>query len=144
MQTREILRIKGAVLFTGSPEALLTDALATMVEHDIGSLVIVEEGNLAGMLTFRELLRAINANKGSIHGIRVKDVMVRSPRTVGPEMDVDELRRVMLESHVRYMPVMEGESLAGVLSFHDVAKAVLEEQAFENRMLKGYIKNSRE
>ncbi|MBI2959587.1 MAG: CBS domain-containing protein [Betaproteobacteria bacterium] len=144
MQTREILRIKGAVLYTGSPEALLTDALATMVEHDIGSLVIVEDGSLAGMLSFREVLRAIHANKGSIHGIRVKDVMVRSPRTVGPEMDVDDLRRAMLESHVRYMPVMEGESLAGVLSFHDVAKAVLEEQAFENRMLKGYIKNSRE
>ena len=55
-----------------------------------------------------------------------------------------ELRRTMLESHTRYMPVMDGATLTGVLSFHDVAKAVLEEQTFENRMLKGYIKNTLE
>jgi CBS domain-containing protein len=47
----------------------------------------------------------------------------------------------MIDTHVRYMPVMDGATLTGVLSFHDVAKAVLEEQSFENRMLKGYIKN---
>ncbi len=142
MQTKEILRIKGTVLYTGSPAALLTDALATMVRRDVGSLVILEEGKLAGMLTFREVLRAIDANKGSILGLKVGDLMVRSPRIVGPDMDVDDLRRVMLETHVRYMPVVDKGELLGVLSFHDVAKAVLEEQAYENRMLKGYIRNS--
>lgn len=144
MQTKEILRIKGSVLYTGSPDALLTDALATMVKHDIGSLVVVEGGKLAGMLTFREMLKAIDANKGSIHGLKVRDLMVRDPQSVGPDMDVDDLRRVMLDTHVRYMPVTDGGNLLGVLSFHDVAKAMLEEQAFENRMLKGYIRNSRE
>ncbi len=142
MQTKEILRIKGTVLYAGSPAALLTDALATMVRRDIGSLVILEEGKLAGMLTFREVLRAIDANKGSNLGLKVGDLMVRSPRIVGPDMDVDDLRRVMLETHVRYMPVVDKGELLGVLSFHDVAKAVLEEQAYENRMLKGYIRNS--
>ncbi|MBI4292579.1 MAG: CBS domain-containing protein [Betaproteobacteria bacterium] len=144
MQTKEILRIKGSVLYTGAPDALLTDALATMVKHDIGSLVVVEGGKLAGMLTFRELLKAIDANKGSIHGLMVRDLMVRDPQTVGPDVDVDDLRRVMLDSHVRYIPVTDGDKLLGVLSFHDVAKARLEEQVFENRMLKGYIRNSRE
>ena len=47
----------------------------------------------------------------------------------------------MLERHQRYVPVMEGDTMLGVISFHDVAKAVLEEQAFENRMLKGYIQD---
>jgi CBS domain-containing protein len=144
MQTKEILRIKGNVLYTGSPDALLTDALATMVKHDVGSLVVAEGGKLVGMLTFRELLKAIDANKGSIHGLKVGDLMVRDPQTVGPDVDVDDLRRVMLDSHVRYIPVTDGDKLLGVLSFHDVAKARLEEQVFENRMLKGYIRNSRE
>jgi CBS domain-containing protein len=67
--------------------------------------------------------------------------MLKEPRFVGPDMEVDDLRRTMLETHARYMPVMDGSTLIGVLSFHDVAKAVLEEQSFENRMLKGYIKN---
>ena len=64
------------------------------------------------------------------------------PQTIDLNVEVDELRSVMLKDHIRYMPVTEGDALVGVLSFHDVARAVLEEQAFENRMLKGYIKDS--
>jgi CBS domain-containing protein len=56
-------------------------------------------------------------------------------------MDANELRRLMIEKHSRYLPVMEGGVLLGVISFLDVAKAVLEEQSFENKMLKSYIKN---
>jgi CBS domain-containing protein len=70
--------------------------------------------------------------------------MVKEPKFVDPDTEVDALRRAMLDTHTRYMPVMDGATLIGVLSFHDVAKAVLEEQSFENRMLKGYIKNTLE
>ena len=142
MKTNEILRVKGrSVLHSISPEGLLSAALGLMVELDIGSLVVMEDAKLAGMLTFREVLKAVNANKGAAGGLRVKEVMTK-PQTVGPDMEVDDLRRLMLETHMRYMPVVEGEAVIGVLSFHDVAKAVLEEQAFENRMLKGYISDA--
>jgi len=77
-----------------------------------------------------------------LQGVRVDAIMVKSPRTMGPNVEVDELRSVMLEHHIRYMPVVENDALIGLLAFHDVARAVLEEQAFENRMLKGYIKDS--
>jgi CBS domain-containing protein len=140
MLTKEILRIKGSALFTISPEGSLGDAVAAMVENDIGSLVVMDHGRLIGMLTFREVLAALHRH-GSHRTLLVQDVMQKEPRFVGPDMEVDDLRRTMLETHTRYMPVMDGAMLAGVLSFHDVAKAVLEEQSFENRMLKGYIKN---
>jgi CBS domain-containing protein len=140
MLTKEILRIKGSALFTVPPDARLADALDSMVDLDIGSLVVMDHGRLAGMLTFREVLRALKG--GSAAGDRrVRDVMVADPTQVGPDVEVDELRRVMLETKVRYVPVMDETTLVGVLSFHDVARAVLEEQTFENRMLKGYIKN---
>ena len=142
MQLREILRIKGNLLVTITPDGLVSDGITIMSEKDIGSLVVMSEGNLAGMLTFREVLQALRKNKGSIQGLRVDAIMVKDPRTIAPDVDVDELRSVMLEHHIRYMPVMEGDTLVGVASFHDVARAVLEEQAFENRMLKGYIKDS--
>ena len=58
-----------------------------------------------------------------------------------PGLDVMELRGAMLDRHARYVPVMDGTTLQGVVSFHDVAKAVYEEQSFENRMLKSYIKD---
>jgi CBS domain-containing protein len=141
MLTKEILRIKGTVLYTIAPEGRLRDAVGTMVENDIGSLVVMDRGRLVGMLTFREVLAALHRFHEGFGQLKVEDVMVKEPRSVGPDLEVDELRRTMIETHVRYMPVMEGTTLAGVLSFHDVAKAVLEEQSFENRMLKGYIKN---
>jgi CBS domain-containing protein len=73
--------------------------------------------------------------------IVVRDVMVTNPLVVTPTTDVNELRRIMLESHTRYVPVMDGDTLMGIVSFHDVARAVLEEQSFENRMLKAYIRD---
>jgi CBS domain-containing protein len=142
MQLREILRIKGNLLISIAPDELVSEAVSVMSEKDIGSLVVMSQGSLAGMLTFREVVRALNANQGSIQGLRVAAIMVKNPRTIAPEVEVDVLRSVMLEHHIRYMPVAEGDRLIGVLSFHDVARAVLEEQAFENRMLKGYIKDS--
>jgi CBS domain-containing protein len=142
MQLREILRIKGNLLVTVAPDGMVSDGVNIMAEKDIGSLVVMHQGALVGMLTFREVLQALHKNKGSIQGMRVDAIMVEDPRTIAPNVEVDELRSVMLQHHIRYMPVVEGEKLIGVLSFHDVARAVLEEQAFENRMLKGYIKDS--
>ena len=142
MKTKEILRIKGgSVLHTIAPDSLLSNALGIMVDRDIGSLVVMEQGKLVGMMTFREVLKAVHANNGSTAGLRVKETMAK-PEVIGPDAEVDALRRVMLDKHTRYMPVVEGGAVIGVLSFHDVAKAVLEEQAFENRMLKGYISDS--
>jgi CBS domain-containing protein len=142
MQLREILRIKGNLLVTIAPDGLLSDGVSVMSERDIGSLVVMNQGSMVGMLTFREVLQALHENGGSIQDLRVDAIMVKNPRTIDLNVEVDELRSVMLKDHIRYMPVTEGDALVGVLSFHDVARAVLEEQAFENRMLKGYIKDS--
>jgi CBS domain-containing protein len=140
MLTKEILRIKGTALYTVPPDAPLADALDSMVDNDIGSLVVMDHGRMAGMLTFREVLRAMKGG-AALADRRVRDVMNPQPTQVGPDVEVDDLRRLMLETRDRYVPVMDGATLVGVLSFRDVARAVLEEQSFENRMLKGYIKN---
>jgi CBS domain-containing protein len=142
MQLREILRIKGSLLVTIAPDETVIEAVSIMSDKDIGSLVVMGHGHLVGMLTFREVVQALHRNKGSIKGLRVDAIMVKNPRTIAPDVEVGVLRSVMLEHHIRYMPVTEGDALVGVLSFHDVARAVLEEQAFENRMLKGYIKDA--
>jgi CBS domain-containing protein len=94
-----------------------------------------------GVLTFREILQALAQRGGGIADVRVGDIMVRDPVTAGPDMEVNDLRRAMLDSGARYLPVVHEGKLLGVISFRDVAKAVLEEQDFENKMLKGYIKN---
>ncbi|HQQ36308.1 MAG TPA: CBS domain-containing protein [Rugosibacter sp.] len=141
MQVQEILAIKGTVLYTIAPERLLGEAIAIMTEQDVGSLVCFAQGKMAGMLTFREVLNAVHAHGAQWQDVTVAQVMVAKPFCATPEMEMDELRRVMVEHHQRYLPVMDGGTLMGVVSFHDVAKAVLEEQSFENKMLKAYIRN---
>jgi len=141
MLVSEILRIKGKALFTTSPDGTVLDAVKVMAQHDIGSLVVMDHGQMAGILTFAEVLEALAQRGGTLGDLRVSDLYVRDPLTATPGLDVMELRRVMLERHARYVPVMDARTLLGVVSFHDVAKAVYEEQSFENRMLKSYIKS---
>jgi CBS domain-containing protein len=142
MLVSEILRIKGTALYTTPPEASLLDAVKAMAENDIGSLVVMDRGRMAGIVTFAEGLQALAAGGGTLGDLKVSAIAVREPLTAAPAIDVMELRRIMLERHARYVPVMDGTTLLGVVSFHDVAKAVLEEQSLENRMLKSYISDS--
>lgn len=139
MLVSEILRIKGNTLFTTTPDRPVLAAVETMAQHDIGSLVVMEHGHLVGLLTFAEVLEALASRRGVLGDLTISAICERDPLTATPELDVMELRRIMLERHARYVPVMEGTTLQGVVSFHDVAKAVYEEQIFENRMLKSYI-----
>jgi CBS domain-containing protein len=141
MQVKEILRVKGNRLLTIEPSGRASDAVRTMSEQNLGSLVVLDQGRMVGMLTFREILQALAQRNGAIADVRVGDIMVRDPVTAAPDMEVNDLRRTMLDSGARYLPVMQDAKLIGVISFRDVAKAVLEEQDFENKMLKGYIKN---
>jgi CBS domain-containing protein len=141
MLVSEIMRIKGNTLYTTTPGGAVMDAVIVMADNDIGSLVVMEGGKLAGMLTFREVLAAMAKGGGSLAGVKVADIFERDPLTAAPALDVMELRRTMLERHARYVPVMDGSMLQGVISFHDVAKAMYDEQDFENRMLKSYIKD---
>ncbi len=141
MQVKEILRVKGNRLLTIEPSGRAVDAVKTMAEQNLGSLIVMEHERMVGVLTFREILQALAQRSGTLGDLRVADVMVRDPVTATPDMEVNDLRRTMLDSGARYLPVVQDAKLLGVISFRDVAKAVLEEQDFENKMLKGYIKN---
>ncbi|MGA1288312.1 MAG: CBS domain-containing protein [Rubrivivax sp.] len=141
MKVSDILRVKGSTLYTTTPERPLAEALTLMADMDIGSLVVMEHGDLVGMLTFREVIDAISRNGGTVGQTIVRTVMDDAPLTCTPETPMDEVRRMMLLRHARYMPVMDNRALMGVISLYDVAKAVVDAQDFENRMLKAYIRD---
>ena len=141
MQVSDILRVKGDALFTAQPEQPLMDAVAFMAEKDLGSLVVMDKGQVAGMLTFREVIQKIVANGGQVGQATVGQAMEKEPLRCAPDTNVDDVRRMMLERHARYMPVLDGTLLMGVISFYDVAKAVVDAQNFENKMLKAYIRD---
>lgn len=149
MEVREVLKVKDSALFTAHPSTLLSEAVIMMAENDIGAVVVMEAGKLVGMLTFREVLRILAKRQTErregptppIAEILVGEAMQTDPPITSPEIDIDELRRLMVTTHTRYLPVMDGDTLMCVISFHDVAKAVLEERNFENKLLKAYIKD---
>ena len=141
MKVSDILRVKGNTLFTVTPDEPLARAVEVMADKDIGSLVVMDHGDLVGMLTFREVILAVVKNGGSVGSTIVRTAMDDHPLTCTSETELDEVRRMMLERHARYMPVMDRRMLMGVISFYDVAKAVVESQNFENRMLKAYIRD---
>ncbi|HYD82171.1 MAG TPA: CBS domain-containing protein [Paucimonas sp.] len=141
MKVSEILKVKGDILYTVTPDTPMLKAVETMAEKDIGSLVVMEFGELVGMLSFREVMKALRDNHGEVGGGTVRKHMDDHPITITPDTEVNEVRRLMLEKHARYVPVVEAKTLYGVMSFYDVAKAVLEAQSFENKMLKAYIRD---
>ena len=141
MLIRDILRLKGETIFSIEPSDRLSDAVSLMAEHDIGSLVVMESGRMMGMLTFREVLKALQGAGGALGSMRAADVMVRDPVCGDPDQTIDELRELMTRHHVRYLPVMDGAKLLGIVSFHDVAKAVIKETSMENRLLRRYIES---
>jgi len=141
MKVSDILRVKGGTLYTANPDEPLAVALNLMAEKDIGSLVVMEHGDLVGMLTFREVIQTIAKNGGNVGSTLVRRAMDDAPMTCTMATEMDEVRRMMLDRHTRYMPVMDSRMLMGVISFYDVARAVVENQNFENRMLKAYIRD---
>ena len=141
MIIRDIIKMKGSKVFSIGPGGKVSEALSLMVQNDIGSLVVLEGTKLAGMLSFREVLKALNAHKGSVLELKVGDVMIPNPTCGSPEDSLESLREMMNKDHIRYLPVKEGDKLLGVISFHDVANAVIKETTFHNKLLKSYIKN---
>ena len=141
MRVSDILRLKGSALFTITPEDSLAHAAQLMAEKDIGSLVVMSHGRVVGILTFREVIEAAVRNGGSFGTTSVYRAMDPGPLICTLETDMDEVRRMMLDRHARYLPVIDGGQLMGVISFYDVAKAVVDSQNFENRMLKAYIRD---
>lgn len=99
MKVKEVLKVKGGTLFTATPDMLLSDAVVSMADQDIGSLVVMKEGKLAGMLTFREVLTVMARRQKErrigptppIAEIRVAEALHPDPVTTDVEMEVDEL-----------------------------------------------------
>jgi CBS domain-containing protein len=141
MKVSDILRVKGNTLYTVDPDQPLVDAVNLMAEKDMGSLVVMHHGDLVGMLTFLEVIQLVVKNGGALGTTLVRTAMDDAPLTCTMETEMDEVRRMMLDRHARYMPVMDKKMLMGVISFYDVAKAVVDSQNFENKMLKAYIRD---
>jgi CBS domain-containing protein len=108
---------------TISPDMTAEDAAGMMKSEDVGSLPVASDGQLLGIVTDRDLVTRVLAERKDPSQVKVGDIATKSPATVTPDMKLSEARDVMEEHRVRRLPVMKGQELVGILSLGDVAWA---------------------
>ena len=135
----QLLQAKGRDIHSIAPDALVFDALKLMAEKDVGALVVLDNGKLAGILSERDYARKVILHGKSSHDIPVSEIMTGKVITVHPRQTVEECMALMTEKRIRHLPVAEGERLIGVLSIGDLVKEVIAEQAQTIKQLESYI-----
>jgi len=141
MHVSTILRTKGSNVFTISPDATLADAAKTMVNDKCGSLVVVDAGQVLGIITERDILRACASEPRHLSEIAVSKHMTRRMIVGAPSDEVNEIMGLMTDERIRHLPVMDEEKLAGIISIGDVVKAQFGQLSIENHYLKHYIQS---
>jgi CBS domain-containing protein len=139
MRLSDILRVKGSKVVTIDPDRTVLDAVRTLVDHNIGAIVVVDEGAPVGILSERDILRLTSKGSQELDRTLVADVMTREVVFAGETDLLPTAMETMTRHRIRHLPVIRGEELAGIVSIGDVVKALGSEFEEENRHLKQYI-----
>jgi CBS domain-containing protein len=135
---RQMLREKSSLLFV-PPTATVYDALLLMARHDVGALVVLDQGRLVGMFSERDYARKVILQGKASKDLAVSEIMTPRVLYVGPDDSVEGCMALMTDKHVRHLPVMEADTVIGLVSIGDVVKALLHEQQFFINQLERYI-----
>lgn len=140
MKVREIIAIKGEHVHMIDPDRTVLDAVALLVEHGIGALLVRDAGGvIAGIISERDVLRVSRDRSGELGAIRIGDVMTRDLVICVPDDEIDYAMGIVTKNRVRHLPVMDGGHVAGMISIGDLVKARLDAAEYENRYLREYI-----
>ena len=135
----QVLKAKGYGYSHIHPSRTAFDALEVMADRNIGALLVIEDGRLAGMFSERDYARKVILKGRSSKTTQVRDLMSGPPITTTAETSISECMRIMTKNHVRHLPVMEGDSVMGVVSIGDVVNAIISEQENTIQDLESYI-----
>ena len=141
MLVGDILSDKGRTVHTCAPDDSLADVADLMVGHNIGSLVVMQDDDMVGIVTERDILRACSATRGPLEFLKVADRMTRCPVVASTNDEVADIMCIMTERRIRHVPVVERGHLVGIISIGDTVKAQHDELTRENYYLKSYIQS---
>jgi CBS domain-containing protein len=135
----DILRHKGRAVHSVRPTDTVLTALSTMAEHDVGAVLVVEGGEIVGVLSERDYARKVALVGRTSRDSPVSAIMTTEVVSVAPQRTIEECMALMTERRVRHLPVIENRRVVGVISIGDLVKAMIDEQEFTIRELKSYI-----
>ncbi len=141
MHVRDVLSGKSSLVHTCSPDDTLADVADLMVGHNIGSLIVMQDEDMIGIITERDILRACAATRGPLEFLKVSERMTRCPIVASPNDEVADIMCIMTERRIRHVPVVERGQLVGIVSIGDTVKAQHDELCRENHYLKSYIQS---
>ncbi len=138
-KVKDILSRKGTVIFSVPPTMIVREALTTMAEKNIGSILIMEKDVYLGLLTERDYARKVILQGRSSKEVTVGDIMTKDHPHISREHSISQCMQLMSEHNVRYLPVFENEKLIGLVSILDVIKETIIEQEETIQHLENYI-----
>jgi len=141
MHVHSVLKVKGSAVATVLPTATLGEATAALRDHGVGALVVSRDaGTIDGILSERDVVRALAAHGASTLGHEVASAMSTSVTTCRGDDTIDAMMAMMTERRIRHLPVVDDDGLlAGIISIGDVVKARLGQLEHENDQLHDYI-----
>ncbi|HUC85398.1 MAG TPA: CBS domain-containing protein [Candidatus Acidoferrales bacterium] len=137
-----VLVHKSTVLWSVTPETTVFEAIRLMAEKDIGSLLVLSEGRLAGLFTERDYTRKVALHGKSSKETRVREIIPRETSTVTPDDSVEDCMRLMTEKRVRHLPVVEGANVVGLISIGDLVNWIISTQNAHIEQMEQYISGS--
>jgi CBS domain-containing protein len=140
---KHILQDKGHNVWHITPDALVVDALKLMAEKEVGSLLVLDEGKLVGIISERDYARKVTLKGKSSLDTPVREIMTQKVISVRPENTIEECMALITDKHIRHLPVVVDEKVVGIVSIGDVVKAELAEKDFLIKQLKNYITGDR-
>ncbi|QDU93843.1 CBS domain-containing protein [Lignipirellula cremea] len=142
MFVRDILKVKGSKVYSINPDTMLSDVVDRLVSHNCGSLVVRNEaGDMIGIVTERDILKACAAKVGLLHELSTEKYMSTRLVTGLPDETIAVVMGRMTEKRIRHLPIMENGKLAGMVSIGDIVKAQHQQLSVENHYLKNYIQS---
>ncbi len=140
MSVRQVLSGKGADVITIAPDMTLAQAATLLAEKRIGAVVVSGDAKaVSGILSERDIIRALAQSGADALGRKVADAMTRDVVTCSMQADIDHLMRLMTDGKFRHVPVVENGALVGIVSIGDVVNRRLSDIEAEQRALKDYI-----
>ncbi|MFQ5847658.1 MAG: CBS domain-containing protein [Candidatus Methylomirabilales bacterium] len=140
---RHILQVKGQALWSVTPDASVYDALNLMADKEVGALLVLEEGRLAGIISERDYARKVILKGKSSLETPVREIMTQKVICVRPEQTIEDCMALMTDKRIRHLPVLGNDEVIGVVSIGDLVKAVIAEKDFMIKQLENYITGDR-
>lgn len=134
-----LLDSKGRDILTVSPDELVRGAIEKMEEISAGTALVMEGGEVVGIISERDVIRKVVLQGKSIDNVKVKDIMSTELTTVTQETSLDDCMQIITEQRIRHLPVMCDGNLCGIVSIGDVVKYLVVEKDFKIKNLETYI-----